>query len=373
MLKYLIEKEFKQIRRNAFLPKLIIVMPLMMLLVMPWAANQEVRDVKLSVVDNDRSSVSERLVRKVVSTGYFKLTDYSSTNHEAMNSIESGDADIILEIPDDFEYGLVNDGVANVLISSNSVNGMKGGLGASYLASILNDYSADLRSEYGAAVAVNAVSEMPSFQVAPQYRFNPHLDYKVFMIPALMVMLLTMLTGFLPALNIVGEKEAGTIEQINVTPTKRISFIAAKLIPYWVIGFIVLTICICLAVWVYGLVPVGNLFTIYLFASIYVLVVSGMGLVISNYSDTMQQAMFVMFFFVMILILMSGLFTPVGSMPDWAQAITIFNPLKYFIQVMRLVYLKGSAFAEMTTQFFVLCGFAVFFNTWAVLSYKKSR
>ena len=258
-----------------------------------------------------------------------------------------------------------------VMIAANSVNGIKGGLGSSYLSAILTDYSSELRGEYGGQ-AMGALAEIPSFGVIPQYKFNPHMDYKVFMVPALMVMLLTMLCGFLPALNIVGEKEAGTIEQINVTPVKKLMFVLAKLIPYWIIGFAILSICMILAALVYGIYPMGNLLTIYLFASIYILVISGMGLVISNYSDTMQQAMFVMFFFILILLLMSGLFTPVTSMPQWAQNITIFNPLKYFIQVMRLVYLKGSAFGEMIPQFFALFGFAFFLNTWAVLSYRKS-
>lgn len=370
MLKYLIEKEFKQIKRNSFLPKLIIAMPIMMMLIMPWAANQEIRGIKLSVVDNDHSTYSERLIHKITSSGYFELTDVSPTNDIAMHSIESGNADIILEIQDDFERNLVNGSASAVMISANAVNSMKAGLGSSYLGSILTDYAGELREEYEQTVAGAAI---PTFSISPQYKFNPNLDYKVFMVPALMVMLLTLLTGFLPALNIVGEKEAGTIEQINVTPVKKIMFVLAKLIPYWVIGFVILVICMLLARFVYGILPAGSLLTIFLFASIYILVVSGMGLVISNYSDTMQQAMFVIFFFIMILILMSGLFTPVTSMPDWAQKITIFNPLKYFMQVMRLVYLKGSTFSEMTSQFFALCSFAIVFNTWAVLSYRKSN
>ena len=370
MLKFLIEKEFKQILRNAFLPRLIIAFPLMMMLVFPWAANQEIKNVKLSVVDNDHSVFSERLIRKVTASGYFKLTDVSATYNNAMNSIEAGKADIILEIQNDFEKDIVNNGIGRVMISANSVNGTQGGLGSSYLSSILSDFADELREEYGNQT-IGVTMEVPSFKVVPQYRFNPHLDYKIFMVPALMVMLLTMLTGFLPALNIVAEKEAGTIEQMNVTPVKKLMFVLAKLIPYWTIGFVVLSICIGLAALVYGLYPAGSLLSIFLFASIYILVVSGMGLVISNYSDTMQQAMFVMFFFMIILLLMSGLFTPINSMPQWAQTITIFNPLKYFMQVMRLVYLKGSVFTEMLPQFFTLCGFAVVLNSWAVLSYKK--
>ena len=370
MLKFLLEKEFKQIRRNSFLPRLIFAMPIMVMLVLPWAANQEVKGIKLSIVDNDHSTYSEKLVQKIASSGYFQLTDVSPTNEIAMESIESGNADIILEIQNNFETDMVREGVARVMISANSVNGMKGGLGSSYLSSILNDYAGELRSEYGQSS--NSIAA-PRFNIFSQYKFNPHLNYKVFMVPAMMVMLLTLLAGFLPALNIVGEKEAGTIEQINVTPVKKLIFVLAKLIPYWIIGSIVLIICIGLAALVYGIYPVGNLLTIFLFATIYILVVSGIGLVISNYSDTMQQAMFVMFFFIMIFLLMSGLFTPISSMPDWAQKITMINPLKYFMEVMRLVYLKGSTFNEMIPQFFALCGFAFVFNAWAIISYKKSN
>lgn len=199
------------------------------------------------------------------------------------------------------------------------------------------------------------------------------MNYKKFMVPALMVMLLTILCGFLPALNIVSEKEVGTIEQINVTPVGKFTFIFAKLVPYWIIGFVVLTIVVLLGRFMYGIAPQGSLFTFYLLASVFVFVVSGFGLVISNYSNTMQQAMFVMFFFMLIFILMSGLFTPVESMPGWAQIITIFNPMKYFIEIMRVVYLKGSGLEALSKQIIALLGFALFFNSWAVYSYRKNR
>jgi ABC-2 type transport system permease protein len=369
MLKYLLEKEFKQIQRNPFLPKMILFMPIMMMLVLPWAANQEIKGIQLSIVDHDHSTLSERLIHKIPSSGYFKLTDISQSNEEALKSIDSGKSDIIMEIPNHFERDLYTSSKAPIMISANAVNGMKGGLGSQYLGNILSNYSENLREEAG---MISRQTSIPQCKIIPEYKFNPYLDYKVFMVPALMVMLLTMLAGFLPALNIVGEKEKGTIEQINVTPIPKSIFILAKLIPYWIIGFVVLTICFIIAALVYHLIPVGNLFLICIFAAVYIIVVSGMGLVISNYSDTMQQAMFVMWFFIMILILMSGLFTPISSMPDWAQKITIFNPLRYFMQVMRQIYLKGSGFLDLLPHFIALCSFALFLNLWAVLSYKKS-
>ena len=231
------------------------------------------------------------------------------------------------------------------------------------------DFAAEIAEENRAYATA---ADTPVVEVIPQNKFNPHMDYKVFMVPALMVMLLTMLCGFMPALNIVAEKEAGTIEQINVTPVGKFTFILAKLIPYWSIGFFVLTLCFGLARLFYGLAPAGSIVTIYAAAGLFVLTISGFGLMISNNSDTMQQATFVMMFFMVILILLSGLFTPISSMPQWAQNITILNPLKYLMQVMRLVYLKGSPFSQLTVQFAALAIFAVVLNLWAVLSYRKS-
>jgi ABC-2 type transport system permease protein len=373
MLRFLIEKEFKQIARHPFIPKLIFFFPCLVMLILPWAASFEVKDVNLSVVDSDHSTFSARMVQKIVSSGYFRLTDVSDTYPDALQSIESHTSDLILVIGQGFERDLVREGSAKVMIAANAVNGTKGGVGTSYLASIIQDFAGELRKEQAAISLNSGTGVIPMIEIVPQYRFNPKLDYKVFIVPALMVILLTLLCGFLPALNVVSEKESGTIEQMNVTPVSKFQFILAKLIPYWLIGFVALSISFGLAALVYNLFPAGSLLTVYCFASIFVLVVSGFGLVVSNYSSTMQQAMFVMMFFVIVFILMSGLFTPLRSMPAWAQAITIINPPRYFIEMMRMVYLKGSALADLIPQLTALAVFAVFFNLWAVFSYRKTN
>lgn len=369
-IKYLIEKEFKQFRRNSFLPRLAVLMPCVMMLILPWAADMETKNVRLAVVDRDNSPLSSRLTQKSSASIYFELTEVLSSYDQAMEGIERGDADIILEIPNHFERDLVREGRATVMISANTVNGTKGLLGSSYLASIVQSFSEELMREDGSDIALASV---PHIELYPKILFNPKTDYKAFMVPALMVMILTLLSGFLPALNIVLEKENGTIEQINVTPVNKFTFIIAKLIPYWIIGFVVLTLCFLIAWWIYGLIPAGSFLSIYLGAIVYILVVSGFGIVISNYSGTMQQAMFLMFFFMIVLILMSGLFTPVRSMPDWAQWITVVNPLKYFIEILRSVYLKGSHVADFGYQLLALVLFAVGANLWAGLSYRKSK
>ena len=371
MIKFLIEKEFKQLLRNSFLPKMIFIFPCMIMILMPWAANLEIKNINLNIVDNDHSVLSRRLVDKIGASTYFRTTALPDTYDEGLEGVEVGTADLILEIPRDFEKDWVHGESPRLLIAANAVNGTKGGLGSSYLSSIISDYTRELQAESPSS-GVHSGRALPKVSITTQNLFNPNLNYKLFMVPALMVMLLTMICGFLPALNVVGEKEAGTIEQINVTPVGKFTFILAKLIPYWLIGYIVLTICFFLAWLLYGILPAGHFLTIYLFSTVFLLVVSGFGLVISNHSATLQQAMFVMWFFMLILILMSGLFTPIHSMPQWAQFIAALNPLKYFVEVMRTIYLRGGGFTDLLPQLGTLFVFAVFFNLWAVKSYRKS-
>lgn len=350
MLKYLLEKEFKQIVHNKFMPKLILIFPCLLLLFMPWAATMEVTNIKVDIIDGDMTQESRRLIDKVAVSDYFILNDVNRSPEKSINDIESGLADIILEIPDGYEEGLTVGSGANLQISANAVDGMKGSLGASYLASIVTGFR-------------------PGISVI--YKYNPYLDYKVFMLPALMGMVIVLICGFLPCLNIVSEKEVGTIEQINVTPVSRVVFIISKLLPYWIIGIIEISIGIVIAKLVYDVYPVGSVINIYIASIIFIVVMSGMGLVISNYSSNMQQSMFVMFFFVLVLVLMSGLFTPVASMPKWAQVITLFNPFRYYMEMMRMIYMKGTELIFMWKHISMLLIFAFLFYVWAVFSYRK--
>jgi ABC-2 type transport system permease protein len=180
-----------------------------------------------------------------------------------------------------------------------------------------------------------------------------------------------MIGSNLTASNIVKEKEMGTIEQINVTPIKKHHFILSKLIPFWILGLIVLTIGFIIARLFYGIIPIGSFVTIYIFAAVYLLAVLGMGLLVSTFSSTQQQSMLISFFIMMIFVLMSGLYTTIESMPVWAQWITRFNPIRYFIEVMRMVVLKGSGLSDILPQLATIFGFAVVLNSLAVYSYKK--
>jgi ABC-2 type transport system permease protein len=265
------------------------------------------------------------------------------TYQAAMTDVEHGKADIILEIRD-----------GKYLIAANAVNGTKGAMGSAYLSQIATK---DLRND-------NVVGVLNLY--------NKGQNYKLYMIPALLAIVMMLMTGFLPTLNIVGEKETGTIEQINVTPVSKWAFILSKLIPYWIIALFVVTVCLILAWLVYGITPVGSVWLVYLLAMLLALFFSSLGLIISNYSSTMQQAIFVMWFFVVCIMLLSGLFTPTRSMPQWAYMSTYINPMHYFIDAIRTVFIRGGGFQDIAHQLMALFGIGTVMACWAVQSYKKN-
>ena len=371
ILFFLLQKEFKQIFRNKALLPMIFVAPIIQLLIMPLAADYEVKNINISIVDHDNSTYSRQLISKITASGYFKLSDYGGSFPDAFKQIESDKADLILEIPQGFERNLVRESQQKLFIAVNAINGVKASLGGAYLSSIIASYNADIRVELTQPQTVSAV---PTIEVTSSNWFNTLLNYKIFMVPGILVSLVTMVGAYMCALNIVKEKEVGTIEQINVTPIKKHHFILGKLIPFWVIGMFIFTIGLFgVGRLVYGIVPLGSISLLYAFLGLFLIAVLGLGLLISTYSDTQQQAMSIAFFFIMIFMLMSGLFTPIDSMPEWAKIVAKCNPVTYFIEVMRMVVLKGSGFKDIQSHFLALLGFAVFFNTWAILNYKKTN
>ena len=368
-IKFLLQKEFKQIFRNRSILVMIMVMPVMQLLILPLAANYEVKNINLSVVDHDHSPFSQQLISKITASGYFKLQSYDPSFKKAFNLIETDKADLILEIPQGFERDLVRQNHQQVFIAVNAINGTKANLGGAYLSQIIQNFNETIGLKLFPQAAFN---QMPLIDITSSNWFNTLLNYDVFMVPGILAILVTMVGGFFTALNIVKEKEVGTIEQINVTPIKKQYFILGKLIPFWILGNVVFTLGLIIARVVYGIIPVGNLLVLYGFIWLYLLAVLGFGLLISTYSNTQQQAMLIMFFFMMIFILMGGLFTPIESMPDWAKMIAKFNPLSYMIDVMRMVVLKGSGWKDILPQLFKIALFAIVLNTWAILNYRKT-
>ena len=367
-VRFLLQKEFRQIFRNRAILAMICVMPVIQLAVLPWAADYEVKNVNLAVADHDHSTFSQQLINSITASGYFRLTGYNGSYQEAMHLVESDQADLILEIPAGFERNLVRENQQKLFVAVNAINGTKANLGGAYLAEIIKNYNQRIRTE----LISKAGEPIHAIEITSSNWFNPLMNYKVYMVPGILAILITMIGGFLSALNIVKEKEVGTIEQINVTPIRKHHFILGKLIPFWVLGNVVFTLGLIVSWVIYGIIPAGNLAVLYAFISVYLVSVLGFGLLVSTFCDTQQQAMFIMFFFMMLFVLLGGLFTSIDSMPEWAKTVTRFNPVRYLIEVMRMVILKGSGMKNILYHLGIVTLFAIGLNSLAVLTYKKT-
>lgn len=367
-LRFLLAKEFRQIFRNSTILKMIIVFPIAQLILLPLAADYEIKNINVVVVDNDLSPISSDIVSKIQASPYFSIVGQESTYEQAFGWLERDKADIVLEFPKNFSSHLIQRGSDEIFLGLNAINGTKAAVGGNYLGHILQDYNSELRRDIMPTINYT----LPQISITYNNLFNKKLDYPTFMIPGILAILVTMVGAYMCALNIVVEKEVGTIEQINVTPIKKHLFILGKLIPFWFIGLFVFTLALFgVGYLLYGITPTGSYTVVYAYLAIYLVAVLGIGLLISTYSNNQQQAMSLAFFFMMIFILMSGLFTSVESMPTWAKWFAYLNPATYFIEVMRMVILKGSSFTHLVNHFLIMTGFAVFFNGWAILNYRK--
>lgn len=364
--RFLFVKEWKQFVSNPFMPAVLVLLPALLMLFVPLLATMEVRDVRLAIVDRDRSTMSMQLIDKISQSGYFVFASYPDTYSQAMDGLSHGDSDIIIEIPEGMERSVGRGEQVEIFIAANAVNSTKGSIGGGYLSSIITDFSSGLPSS-------GALASGAPLSIKPQFRYNPHLEYRLFMVPALMIVSIILVGGFFPALSIVSEKESGSIEQINVSPVRKRDFMLSKMVFYGLLGIFAFTLSILIAHFVYGLASHGGLPEIYVGAILFLAFIAGFGLIISNYSETMLQAVFMMFFFVLIFMLMSGIFTPVSSMATWSQYVTYMLPTTYFVEILRSVCLKGSRFADLGFQFVMLASFAVVINVIAVVTYRKQN
>ncbi|MEP7196745.1 MAG: ABC transporter permease [Saprospiraceae bacterium] len=364
----LVRKEFSQFFRDKGNIRMLLVMPIIQLLILPLAADYEVKNINLCIVDHDHSTYINEMIQKISSSGYIHLVGYKDNMNEAIELFENDHADIILEIMPHFEAELIRNNEATIAVTINAVNGPRASIGGQYLQAILADYNQNIRTKWIQFPKFNAA---PIIQTEHSYWYNPSMNYKHFMVPGILVILLTMVGANMSALNFVKEKELGTIEQINVSPIKKYEFILGKLIPFWIMGQVVLTIGLGISFFIYGIVPQGSIALIYLFASFYLMVVLAFGLLISTYVDTQQQTMLVSFFFMMVFILLSGLYTSIDSMPIWAQYFTKIDPIAYFVKVNRMVIMKGSGFFDILPQIISMFVMAIVLFIWAVLNYRK--
>ena len=368
---YIVQKEFIQIFRNRAILPLITIAPMVQLIILSIAANQEVKNVNIAIVDQDHSQYSRQLIGKIQASDRFTVVAAPAAAKLSDELMQSGEADIVLVIPSTFERDFLKEKQGDLQVLVNAINGQQATVGFSYLNQIIQRYNQDIRLDAAPRLAVLKTAPVPSISMTNSHWYNPDLDYKTFMVPGILGELVTILTMLLTAMNVVREREIGTIEQINVTPIRKWQFILGKMIPFLFIGLGLLTVGLTIGKLIFSIPMEGSLWVLFAYCVVNISAVLGLGLLISNLVDTQQQAMFVAFFFVIIFILMSGLFTPIESMPHWAQLMTVPNPIAHFVSVCRGVLLKGSSFMDVAYHFKTTAILAVIFNALAVWTYRK--
>lgn len=362
-------KEFLQVLRSKFMIALMTVVPVAQLILLSFAANYDVKDLKVYMVDYDLSPSSRLMATTFQGSRFFDFRGYTFSQKEAFEALEQDKADIVIEIPHDFEKQLVKENHSTVQVLINAINNQKAALANGYVQSVLQDVNQDIRSQWQTPEDNKGSGSIET--VAVNW-YNPTLDYPTLMVPGILAELLSLLTMLLTALNIVKEKEIGTLEQINVTPVTKFQFIMGKLLPFWFIGHIIFWTGLSIGRMVFDIPILGSLWLLEFFLAVYLFVVLGIGLIISTLAETQQQAMFVAFFFIMAFILLCGLFTPVENMPQWAQWLNVVNPMYYFVEINRLVLLKGSGFQVVLPVIGGMAVYAVAINGLAIWRYRKT-
>ena len=367
-LYYILQKEFTQIFRNKSMLPVIFVMPLVQMLILVFAATNELRQVDLAIVDFDHSASSRKLTSEFMGNPFFIVKQNLANTKEAEDLLMRNKIDLAMIIPKDFDKDLATKKSTDVQILVDAINGMAAQLSFGYLSNVIGNYSQKILIKTGKPEP----GMMKSIDIKSTYWFNPQLNFKYYMAPGILVVLITVIGMLLGGMNLVREKELGTIEQINVTPIRKWQFIAGKLLPFLGIGLFDLAFGLLIARLAFNIPIRGSLLLLFGMAGIYLILVLSLGLFISTISETVQQGTFVTFFMLIVFILMSGLFTPVESMPDWAQKIDYINPLYYFVKIMRSILLKGSNFADIFNEFAALSIFAASIFGLAIFRYRKT-
>jgi len=371
---FLLSKEFRQIRRNPFMIRAIIAVPVLQMLILVPAVTFEVKRIDLAVIDNDRSQASRELVAKLTGSSFFVVAATPATVTEAESMLFSGDADIALVIPPDFSEGLAGVTRPRLQVLVDAVNATSAQLSWSYLTSVVRDFNRDVIVSTGMMPGnTTALSggSVPGISVSPRYWYNPTLNYKYYMLPGVLVILITAIGLMMSGLNLVREKESGTIEQINVTPVMKWQLIASKIIPFFIIGLLDLALGLSIGWLAFNIPFEGSLLLFFACAAIFLVAVLGLALFFSTMASTQQQFLFIAFFFVMVFILMSGIFTPTESMPLWAQQFNLVNPVAYLMRINRMVMLKGSGFSEIMRDMAMLTILALSYLSLAIRAYRK--
>jgi ABC-2 type transport system permease protein len=366
---YLIRKEFLQIFRNKFISKAIFAVPIVQMLILVPAITFEIKNVILTVVDKDLTPESRGLINKLEGSTFFRVTFSTFSDIQANDLLNRNKCSMVLQIPSGFGKDIAKGYPGKLLATVDAINASSAQLSWAYLNGVIRDYTADLIKK---DINIIPIASVPLIAITNRYWYNEELNYKYYMLPGILVILVTAIGFLLAGLNMVREKEIGTIEQINVTPVRKHQFIIAKMVPFLLIGLVDLALGLLIGKIAFNIPFEGSILLMFFGASLFLIAVLGLALFISTFSSTQQQYMFVAFFCMIIFILMSGIFTPYESMPVWAQRFNLVNPVAYLMRINRMVMLKGSTIQDISREIYSLTAIAICFSSLAVRRYRKT-
>ncbi len=395
----LIKKEFLQVFRNPLLLSILVVAPLVEFMIFPFCADYEIKVLDIAFIDNDHSQMSKDIIHKFNSSDIFVTHGILDNKKSADEMMKHDKIDILIEIPQDFEQDLFNNQETRIAITANAINSVKAGIGTGYAQEIIGGYMQDFAEKSGSAELPAPADKIQAEQAAAQkrpkegkmslpsidnnttvssrpakigisniYWYNEQMNYKNLIVPGILVILVTLIGCYVTALNLVREKEIGTIEQVNVTPIKRWQFLLGKMIPFWLLGMVEFIAGLLIMKFIFGISVQGSVPVLLGITAIYLLVMLGLGFFISSVSENQLQSMFIVLFLFIVFVLLSGVFTPTEGMPEWAHKINYLNPMSFYIEVIKKIILKGSAFYSVQTETIVLSIMAVLSNKGAILS-----
>jgi len=367
---HIILKEFWQIRRDKRMLGVTLLAPVFQLLLLGYAATTDVRSIPMAVCDEDRSATSRELLRQFTNSGYFVHAYDVMTPRDIDHYLDDGDAWVGLVIPPEFGTNVLARRPAPLQLISDGTNSSTAGISLGYAGQVVSTFSR--------SIALTQIERRPQLTAPPSVNtevrvwYNPELKSRNYMVPGVVAMILLIITMTLTSIAIVREKESGTLEQLLVTPIKPFQLIIGKLMPFVLIGIADVTLVLTVARFWFDVPLRGSVILLYMMSGVFVLTTLGLGLFISTISRTQQQAMMTAQFFIfMPSIFLSGFTFPIQNMPQSIQYVTYVIPLRYFMEIIRGIFLKGDGIAELWPQGLALLTFGIIILTLSILRFHK--
>lgn len=370
-LRAMLIKEFIQVFRDPRMRIVLFVMPMMQTVIFGYAINMDVKNIPTAIFDRDNSSESRELAERLSSSGHFRLKRHISHDSEASSLLDHGSVRVVLKIEHGFSEQLRRGETAAVQVLLDGTDSNTAGVVMGYLGQLSADYNTGLQTEYAARHG-GAAHRIGRVELASRAWFNPNLESPPFYVPAVITNILFVITMLLSSMAIVREKEIGTIEQVIVTPIRKSEFILGKTLPFVLIGYIDVALISLVGTLVFDVPVRGSLWLLFLATTLFLMSSLGIGLLISTVSRTQQQAMMTAFFVIFPAMLLSGFAFPIENMPPGVQWLTMLNPLRFYMVIIRGLFLKGVGFAILWPQLAALAGIGATVMLVAVARFRKT-